>query len=310
MKPAMLNSRVLETGRCYCCGGTQVRESRDRHGFRHVVCQSCRHSRVHPDELVPSQEVYTNDYFDGTTHQRTGGKLGYAETYADLSTTHRASLYRRYAREVARLARREGLARPRVLDYGCAYGLFLKVLSEELGEAEVHGAEVDPQVCARASANLGGAPVYHAGSPRGRAAIPRGYFDVVTMIDVIEHLDDPQAYLELLAECARPGGHLLVSTPNIESFNARLYGDRWVLHTPPFHTYYFGRRSISALLGRTGWRVIKFETEQTIFHNERAGMETWRGKTSRLLFQNRLCHALTNRMMHVGSIMTVVAERV
>jgi 2-polyprenyl-3-methyl-5-hydroxy-6-metoxy-1,4-benzoquinol methylase len=176
-------------------------------------------------------------------------------------------------------------------------------------DVEVHGVEVDAEVCKKASSRLNGAPVHCVDLKIDRGEVPRHYFDVITLLDVIEHLDDPRVYLQRLTECARPDGLLLVSTPNVESFNARLYGNRWILHTPPYHICYFGPRSIEVLLRETGWTVVRWHTERTIFHNERYGMETWRGRTSRAVFQNRLFDMLTNRVLRIGSIMTVVAKR-
>jgi 2-polyprenyl-3-methyl-5-hydroxy-6-metoxy-1,4-benzoquinol methylase len=305
----MLRDGVLQTDRCYCCGGG-VEPFKDRLGFSHLRCPGCGLLRIHPDHLARNEEVYTEAYFNGSLHRQTGGKIGYSESYADPATSHRTGQYQVYADEVLRLVRLGGPERPRVLDVGCAYGFFLGLLKEQAGDLEVHGVELDPEVCRQAAANLGGAPVYCADLSRDGCSVPEEYFDVVTLIDVIEHLDDPEKYLRLLAKRVKPGGHIVLSTPNIESLNAKLYGDRWVLHTPPLHTYYFGPRSLSILLKRAGWEPAKLFTERTIFHNERHGMETWRGKTFRLLFQNQLCDALTNRMMHLGSIMTLVARKV
>ncbi len=305
----MPSERVLRTDRCYCCDAPGVERFDDRHGFSHLRCPRCGLLRVHPDHLARNEEVYTESYFNGSMHRETGGKLGYAESYADPSTSHRTDQYRVYADEVLRLLGPGRAGRPRVLDVGCAYGFFLRALKERAGDVELYGVELDPEVCRQAAANLGGATVYCADLSKDGRAVPEEHFDVVTLIDVVEHLDDPEAYLRLLARRAKPGGHILLSTPNVESLNARLYGDRWVLHTPPLHTYYFGPRSLSILLRRAGWEPVRLFTERTIFHNERHGMETWRGKTFRLLFQNRLCDALTNRAMHLGSIMTLVARR-
>ncbi|MGH7318237.1 MAG: class I SAM-dependent methyltransferase [Candidatus Rokuibacteriota bacterium] len=293
---------------CYVCDGSRVRAYTDRFGYQHLGCGDCRFVRLDPKHLVPGATVYTAAYFNGSLHRRTQGKLGYPPSYADQSSSYRSRSYDRYASEVVRLVRQRTSSRPSVLDIGCAYGGFLKLLSSRLPEAEVHGVELDPEVCRIASANLGGARVYCT-DLKDDATVPRGAFDAITLIDAIEHLEDPRSYLDVLRDCCRLDGYLLLSTPNIESFNARIYGDRWILHTPPYHTCYFGTKSLSLILAQTGWKLASFFTERTIFHNERSGMETWRGKAARALFDSRACDLLTNEILKIGSIITMIARK-
>jgi 2-polyprenyl-3-methyl-5-hydroxy-6-metoxy-1,4-benzoquinol methylase len=258
--------------------------------------------------LIPGTRVYTSSYFDGTTHEKTGGGLGYPASYADRGSSYRSRYYDRYAVEIGGLLRGAGASHPRVLDVGCAFGGFLQYLSRTTS-AEVHGVEIDPEVCRIASENLNGAPVYCVDLKKEQGVIPRDAFDVVTLLDVIEHVDDPRSYLAALLACCRPGGYLLLSTPNIESLNARMYGSKWILHTPPYHTCYFGPKSLSLLLKQTGWDTVSFFTERTIFHNERTELETWRGRLARFLFDRRPCDFLTNEILKIGSIMIMIARR-
>jgi len=302
----------LRTPLCYVCQSPRMISISDRDGFRHLSCGACRLVRLHPDHFVSGNSFYTEPYFNGQMYSETKGKYGYPTCYADLSTTYRAAHYREYINEIVSLFDIEQIRTLKALDFGCGYGFFLKTLLENtngISEIEVSGIELDAGVCARARANLHGSLVYCVDLKTDQSTVPRDYFDIITMLDVLEHLDNPRVYLQRLAECAKKNGYLLLSTPNIESFNAWLYGDRWALHSPPYHTYYFGPRSIRILLKQTGWRIVDLYTERTIFHNERSGRETWRGKLARALFQNRFWDQLSNRVMHIGSIMVVVAQR-
>ncbi len=303
-------AEVLQTGRCYCCNSQGLETKEDRHGFTHLTCNHCQLVRLHPGHLIPSADVYTDAYFNGIMYEQTGGGIGYPESYSNLMTSHRTGQYKRYAKELSGVLRHNGPSRPKVLDVGCGYGIFLRVLRDQMSGVEVYGIEVDPKVCERASINLDGAPVYCVDLKEDTSPVPRNYFDAITLLDVIEHLEDPRIYLMRLAECIKPHGYLLLSTPNIESLNARIFGDSWVLHSPPLHTYYFGPHSLSMILGQTGWAIIRRYTERTIFHNERYGMETWRGKLARLVFQNHLCDMLSNQLLRIGSIMTVIAQKI
>jgi SAM-dependent methyltransferase len=79
-------------------------------------------------------------------------------------------------------------------------------------------------------------------------------FDVVFLVDVIEHVADPLALLRRCAEHLQPDGLLLVVTPDVESFAARLLGPRW-WHFRIAHVGYFDRRSLGVALERAGLRA-------------------------------------------------------
>jgi SAM-dependent methyltransferase len=83
-----------------------------------------------------------------------------------------------------------------------------------------------------------------------------GSFDVVTMIDLIEHTARPFEALRRAGEILRPGGLLCLVTPNVKSAAARMAGKTW-WHYRPAHLGYFTRGSLDALLSRTGFVVVR-----------------------------------------------------
>ncbi len=113
---------------------------------------------------------------------------------------------------VAGLRRLRALGLPpgaQVLDLGCARGDFLKFASEE-GLA-VEGVDLHP-VLAEAARERGF--TVHTGDLRELAEGLGPRFDLVTLWDVIEHVDDPVAVLEACRKVLRPGGLLLFHTGN------------------------------------------------------------------------------------------------
>jgi len=79
-------------------------------------------------------------------------------------------------------------------------------------------------------------------------------FDVVTLIDVIEHVTDPRALVRQARGRLRPGGRLLVVTPDVRSRPARMLGRRW-WHVRTAHVCLFSRRALLALLEQEGFAV-------------------------------------------------------
>lgn len=142
----------------------------------------------------------------------------------------------------------------RLLDVGCHIGIFLEIAAERGWDAW----GVEPSFWSVSQARDRGLKVTH-GTLR-QAAFDSDFFDVVTLWDVIEHLPDPRAELLEVARVLRPGGLLAVHTMDVSSLFARLMGAFWPW-LMEMHLYYFSRRTLSALLARTGFEVIRIRAQ-------------------------------------------------
>ncbi len=152
----------------------------------------------------------------------------------------------RYLEYLISLLREHGVAGGRVLDVGSGYGFFLAAL-EQAGY-EPYGLELSPHAAERARERT--TAVIATGSAEAPFPFADGHFAAVTMLDVIEHLQD---YPAALASCRRvlaPGGKLVVITLNAGSLARPLLGRRWSWHLDPTHVHMFSagmlRRALTA----------------------------------------------------------------
>lgn len=89
--------------------------------------------------------------------------------------------------------------------------------------------------------------------------LEEGDFDIVSMVEVLEHVEDPAVLVAEAARLLRPGGALYFTTPNVGSLPYRLLGKRWSVVTPPHHLQLFSTDGIESLLARAGFKVVKTE---------------------------------------------------
>lgn len=144
------------------------------------------------------------------------------------------------------------LAKPgqRVLDIGSGSCLSLLEL-RQLG-IEPCGVEADPNV--DVIAQRYGLKVF-IGSIH-QDPFPGQQFDLITLNQVIEHVPDPAALLRVVRDKLAPGGRIVLSFPNVSSWQRRLSGSRWINWHVPYHQHHFNRRSFTLLAGRQGYEVV------------------------------------------------------
>lgn len=143
----------------------------------------------------------------------------------------------------------------RLLDVGCGSGDYL-ALMRDLGW-EVEGIEPDPRAVEQAL-TVHGLEVQCAVPEEGR--FPAASFDLVTMIHVIEHVQDPQALMATCRRWLRPGGRLIVVTPNTGSLGRRWFGGNWFAWEVPRHLLIFAPPLLAETAERAGFEVERVQT--------------------------------------------------
>ncbi|MAW98441.1 MAG: SAM-dependent methyltransferase [Sphingomonas sp.] len=96
----------------------------------------------------------------------------------------------------------------RILEIGCGTGHNLPMLARF---GDVDAIEIDPAARAIAGERLGKA-IGHAPLPELKG-VERGTYDLIAVLDVVEHIEDDVAALKAMAECLKPGGAILVTVP-------------------------------------------------------------------------------------------------
>jgi SAM-dependent methyltransferase len=171
-----------------------------------------------------------------------------AKGYTDYLATidRRLAGFRQWYREIEAIVG----ARGRCLDFGCAIGVMVRA-AQDCGWKAV-GYERSRWAADYGREHFGIEIETGDGSADPFAA---GTFDLITMWDVIEHLERPREVIELVHRWLRPGGFLAINTLNSAGVGARLAGLKWRHLRPPVHLQYFTRKSLIWLLQSHGFGV-------------------------------------------------------
>ena len=231
------------------------------------ICESTRGRLYKPNNgparLVADDLRITDDRYGITLALWTCDECGFihadaaeVEDLVDLYSQLEDSSYRdgeearaRQMRWLLALAKRSHPRASTGLDIGAASGLLVEEgASVGLGMVGVEPSRslVDAARDERGVEVLQG--VYPHPALEGRA------FDLVFLIDVIEHVSDPLALLRACKRALAPGGRAIVVTPDIASPAARLLGHRW-WHLRLAHVGYFNARSFREAASRSGLQV-------------------------------------------------------
>jgi 2-polyprenyl-3-methyl-5-hydroxy-6-metoxy-1,4-benzoquinol methylase len=205
--------------------------------FRLVQCPQCGLIRQNPRLSWESlKEYYPGDY----------------NPYKQVIKTEH-SMLRRLDRRYGMWKRLRSIERfqpgGRLLDVGCGTGVFLGE-AQLYGRWELFGVEPSPQAAEYAKKTLGIPIVAQRFIDVG---LPDRSFDVLTMWNVLEHLDEPVEDLRHAFQMLSPGGLLVLAIPNVDGLGVKLFGPYWMGWDLPRHLYMFPKKQLRKTMEEIGF---------------------------------------------------------
>lgn len=165
----------------------------------------------------------------------------------------------------------------KLLDVGCGGGRFLKRMKRRGWQVE--GTDFDAQATEKVTARYGIRT--HVGD-LPQCALPANSFDVITMSQAIEHLYDPNATLRESLRILKPGGLLVMTTPNVMSIGASDFEAFWRGWEAPRHLHLFSVESLQRLTQRAGFEVTEARTysagSAVVYRVSRTNQQKQKGK--------------------------------
>jgi SAM-dependent methyltransferase len=234
----------LEQVSCPICHRSDSVPFWDCGGFGFSRCRGCGHvyqnpRPVHDDLLERYDEEYRDYEIENSQNFFTLMRYGLRDAGVFRMTNE--------------LVHRRGES-PRALDIGCATGVLVRYLRDIGWNAE--GLEVCAPA-ARFGIEERGVTIHI--STLEQARFSSASFDLIHFSHVIEHLSDINGFLSEVSRVCRPGGHVVITTPNRRSLQAALMGSRWRSAIAD-HTHLFSPGELEILLRRHGFEPRKKKT--------------------------------------------------
>jgi 2-polyprenyl-3-methyl-5-hydroxy-6-metoxy-1,4-benzoquinol methylase len=162
----------------------------------------------------------------------------------------------------------------RWLDFGCGAGGFLKFLRER-GQIGGRALEVEGHDVGSYAELLKRADGFRILDFNELSREPDARYDVISMIEVIEHLPEPRVALALVARLLKPGGLLLLTTGNLDNPVARRQGIHYRYCAPEIHVSLFNPQCLARLYRSVGLEpvavryhgAVKFKVVKSLRHH-------------------------------------------
>jgi len=251
---------------CRCCGSRNLRHLGTKTGlfvksnFDFYLCQGCSFQFVEP---VTDFSSYNDAYYAG---RGPDVSVDYEREYLNDFASPRMLEFQ----DLLRIARNHLDRSPHDnsvewLDFGCGTGGFLRFLSSNPTELvrpsavlKITGYDVGSYVT-----RLSGSDAFQVVDLDALNRMTSA-FDVISCIEVLEHLPEPRPVLQLLSRLLKPGGLLILTTGNMQSPIAKFRGLSFGYRVPEIHVSFFNPALLESLYREAGLSPLHVKFRGTV----------------------------------------------
>lgn len=159
-----------------------------------------------------------------------------------IFTTLRANKYKKF------------IQNKNVLELGCGMGDFL-ISAKKLTPKSLEGVEMSSYACEHIAKNHLNVVVHNSNIEK---FVFKRKYDTIFMFQSIEHVIDPVLLIKNCSEILNKGGHLVIETPNYDSWDRLIFNEKWFNYQVPYHTHIFSINSFKEICKNISFKIIKY----------------------------------------------------
>jgi len=229
--------------RCGLCGSNDRKLLyKKNNGYYITRCNKCSFIYAFHSSLakISYKDIYSEKYFSSNEKQGFSCYVSHKDILKKNSN-YRIALIEKYKK------------RGCILDIGCAKGFFLKVAQRR--GWEVYGLEISAAAAKYCKTEFD-IPVFITEDDYNNS-LPKEFFDVITLYDAIEHVENPVKLLSGIYKSLKSDGVIVIETPDISSIYAKFLRGYSPYIRPPAHLSFFSKDTIKRILLDTGFKIEK-----------------------------------------------------
>ena len=276
---------------CKICQSKNINKIFSIEGEDFYKCKSCFIIFQYPTHNTHFKQYYTDEYFNKDKR--------FVNQFINWVTVYRDS-------RVLNLIKKYKPSGD-LLDIGAAYGYFLK-LAQDSG-FNIFGIEPNKESAriAKERFDIDLESTFFDDNYKNPQK-----FDVITNFHVIEHAINPAEFIRNIQNHLKDGGIAVFETPNIQSFNAFIMGDKWPYIIPNEHLFYFSFKSLVPLLIGSGFEIL-YKKRTGIFIHRKGGrlVDAIRSeRASRGLNLLNILNIFASEKLGLGDHLFIVARKI
>lgn len=233
---------------CVACGAGDSQPQFTKHGFVYARCGACGTLYQSPR---PNIEAFERFYRNSAS-----SRFWAEEFFPAVAEARRESIFRPRVERLAAYCMSKGVTIDRLVDVGAGFGIFLDEWRRRLPATEMLAIEPGAKLAAICR-------------DRGFAVVEDivenvhgydGYADLAVCFEVLEHVYDPVAFIQVLSRLVRPGGYVFVSTLGVDGWDIQTLWEHSNSVFPPHHINFLSVKGFEHAFTRAGMINVDIST--------------------------------------------------
>lgn len=233
--------------------------------FSYVRCKSC--GLIYMNPRVSDEDIsgfYPDDYVPHRSKEKASKKSNktFAMWWKNTTIAIRLKRLRKKllgTEQAISFVDKKLNSESRVMDVGCGRAEFLYNIKQQTG-CHVEGVDISKTAVDTAARNY---DIEIFNGLITEAPFPAESFDVITAWWYLEHVSNPSEVLKKMCSFLKDDGLCIVGVPNIDSFNAKVFKDKWYHLDCPRHLHIYSPDTIKSLMDNAGFVVTKIVYHKT-----------------------------------------------